>query len=158
MPGLEELERMTARFAPVDIEVDLSALPDNERQALARIIEAARVFDPLFLRQVWAGNEAMLLDLINDRSALGQARLHYFLINKGPWSRLDHNRPFVPGAPEKPPQATFYPAGADKADVERWLDALGPEERAQASGFFTTIRRGPDGGFTAVPYSLEYQP
>src|SRR5690606_1848176 len=77
MPGLEELERMTARFAPVDIEVDLSALPDNERQALARIIEAARVFDPLFLRQVWAGNEAMLLDLINDRSALGQARLHY---------------------------------------------------------------------------------
>src|SRR5690348_18089364 len=26
------------------------------------------------------------------------------------WSRLDHNRPFVPGVPaEKPPQAGFYP-------------------------------------------------
>ncbi len=27
----------------------------------------------------------------------------------------------------------------------------------RATGFFTTIRRGPDGRFMAVPYSLEYQ-
>ena len=29
--------------------------------------------------------------------------------------------------------------------------------RTAASGFFTTIRRGPDGRFMAVPYSVEYQ-
>jgi hypothetical protein len=158
MPDADELERMTARFAPVDIEADLSALPGSERQALARMIEAARVFDALFLRQVWAGNQAMLLDLVKDRSAIGRARLDYFLLNKGPWSRLDHNRPFVPGAPAKPPQASFYPAGAARADVEKWLASLSTDERARATGFFTTIRRAPDGGFTAVPYSLEYQP
>src|SRR6185312_8709974 len=29
--------------------------------------------------------------------------------------------------------------------------------KAAATGFFTTIRRGPDGAFMAVPYSIEYQ-
>ena len=54
---------MIARFAPADIGADLSALPDNERQALARLVEAARIMDALFLRQVWAGNEALLESL-----------------------------------------------------------------------------------------------
>ena len=48
---------MTARFAPADIGADLPALPENERQALARLVEAARIMDGLFLRQVWAGND-----------------------------------------------------------------------------------------------------
>ena len=48
---------------------------------------------------------------------LPAARLHYFLINKGPWSRLDHNRVFIPGVPAKPEAANFYPAGATKDEV-----------------------------------------
>jgi hypothetical protein len=155
-PDARQLEIMAARFAPTEIGVDISRLPANERQALARIIEAAKIMDALFLRQVWAGNEALLLDLVRDDSELGRARLRYFLINKGPWSRLDHNAPFIPGAPVKPEQANFYPAGATKADVEAWIKTL-ERERSRAIGFFTTIRRGPDGRMQAVPYSLEYQ-
>ena len=75
---------MAARFAPVDLSADISTLPDNERQALAKMVEASKVFDALFLRQVWAGNETLLLDLARDDSPLGRARRHYFLINKGP--------------------------------------------------------------------------
>jgi hypothetical protein len=148
---------MTARFAPVDLSADLSALPANERHALAKLVKAARVLDALYLRQVWAGNESMLQTLAHDTSELGQARLRYFLINKGPWSRLDGDVPFVPGAPSKPTQANFYPAGAAKGDVEAWIAALPLDERARATGFFTTIRRAPEGQFTAVPYALEYQ-
>ena len=153
----ERLTRMTARFAPVDLTADLTSLPESERRALAVLIEAAKVFDTLFLGQVWEGNHTMLLDLVRDESPLGRARLHAFLLNKGPWSRLDDDEPFVPGAPPKPPQANFYPAGATKADVEAWLASLGERARRDASGFFTTIRRGRSGDFSAVPYSLEYQ-
>jgi hypothetical protein len=86
------------------------------------------------------------------------ARLRYFLINKGPWDRLDHNRPFVPGAPPKPEAANFYPADAAKAEVQAWLDGLSGKAKDAANGFFTTIRRGDGGkGFVAVPYSIEYQ-
>jgi hypothetical protein len=152
-----DIHSMTARFAPVDLAADLSALPPNERRVVATLVQAARVLDALFLRQVWAGNEAMLLDLLRDSSDLGRARLRYFLINKGPWSRLDDNEPFVPEAPPKPPHANFYPAGAARAEVEAWITSLSSSEREQATGFFTTIRRGQDGRFVAVPYSLEYQ-
>ena len=158
-PGsdVNTITAMTARFAPVELSADVAALPDNERQALTALIRAAQLFDALFLRQVWAGNESMLLELVRDTSPAGSARLHYFLLNKGPWSRLDEDASFIPGAPAKPPQANFYPAGASKGDVEAWLKTLGEAERRRATGFFTTIRRAPNGSFTAVPYSLEYQ-
>jgi hypothetical protein len=152
-----DLEARAARFAPVDLKADISVLPDNEKQALKRLVQASKIFDALFLRQVWAGNETMLLDLLHDRSPAGNARLHYFLINKGPWSRLDGNTAFVSGAPAKPPQANFYPAGATKEEVDAWLRTLPDAQRQAATGFFTTIRRGADGRLTAVPYSLEYQ-
>ncbi len=156
-PAVESLTTKIARFAPTEIGADLSQLPASERSALTHLVRAAQVMDALFLQQVWAGNEAMLMELIRDESPLGKARLRYFLINKGPWSRLDHNEPFVPGAPPKPPSANFYPAGATKADVERWFASLPAADKTRATGFFTTIRQGPDGRFVAVPYSQEYQ-
>jgi hypothetical protein len=150
------LERMAARFAPTKVTADLSSLPAAERTALTKLIEAAKIMDAIFLRQVWAGNEAMLLDLLRDQSPLGRARLHYFLINKGPWSSLDSNEPFIPGTPPKPESANFYPAGATRAQIEEWIKTLPDADRARATGFFTTIRRSGN-GFTLVPYNVEYQ-
>jgi hypothetical protein len=159
VPDVAALKTMASRFARVEVGADLSRLSDNERRALGKIVEAARVMDALFLRQVWAGNEALLLDLVRDNTPIGQARLQYFLINKGPWSRLDHDAPFIPGVPAKPPSANFYPADATKGDVEAWLKGRPERERAEATGFFTTIRRGATGAkqFTIVPYNVEYQ-
>ena len=156
-PMLQKIQTMAARFAPVDLTADVAALPANERQALARMVEAAKVFDALYLRQVWEGNESLLIELVQDESPVGRARLDYFILNKGPWSRLDHNEAFVTGVPAKPPQGNFYPVGATKEEVEKWLAGLSPADRDRATGFFTTIRRGPDGRLQAVPYSLEYQ-
>src|SRR5206468_9618858 len=160
MPDAVALERMIARFAATDIGADVSMLPVSERNALARLIEAAKIMDAIFLQQVWAGNEALLLDLLKDESRLGRDRLHYFIINKGPWSQIDQNEPFVPGAPPKPESANFYAAGARKAEVEDWIKTLPETERAQATHFFTTIRRTTGKGstrFAIVPFSLEYQ-
>src|SRR5207253_8460506 len=140
-----------------NIGADLSALPASERQVLAKLVQASQIMDALFLRQVWAGNEPMLLSLVKDQTPEGRARLHYFLVNKGPWSRLDHNETFVPGAPPKPDAANFYPNDASKADVERWIQSLPEAERARATGFFTVVRRSA-ASFILVPYNVEYQP
>ena len=75
-PETQKLETMAKRFAPVDLAADISALPANERQALAKLVEAAKVFDALFLRQMWDGNETLLLDLARDNSPVGRARRH----------------------------------------------------------------------------------
>jgi hypothetical protein len=167
IPSVREVAAKASRFAPAEIRADVSSLPEGERRALAKLVEAAKLMDGLFLRQVWAGNDAMLQDLTHEAIRRSHstpsapdaayARLHYFLINKGPWSRLDHNQIFVAGAPPKPEGANFYPAGASKEEVQRWLDSLSGDEKTRATGFFTTIRRTPAGAFTAVPYSVEYQ-
>jgi hypothetical protein len=156
VPDTARLQQMAARFAPTDIGADLSTLSDGERRVLAKLVDVSKIIDALFLKQVWAGNEAMLLDLVRDESPAGRARLHYFLINKGPWSRLDHNAAFVPGAPAKPEAANFYPAGASRAEVEKWIQSLPDAERRRAAGFFSVIRRAGT-GFSLVPYSMEYQ-
>ena len=157
VPDEARLRAMNARFAPADIGADIKTLPIAERRAFAKLIEAARVIDAIYLRQVWAGNEALLLELLGDRSPLGRARLSTFLIDKGPWSRLDKDAPFLPHVPDKPEGANYYPARATKAEVEAWLASLSPAEKEKAGGFFTTVRRGADGAFVAVPYSIEYQ-
>lgn len=151
------LDAKIARFTPVEIGADLSALPPNERQALDELVKAARLFDGLFLEQVWAGNSSLLAQLAADQSEEGRKRLHYFLINKGPWSRLDENEPFIDGVGPKPPQANYYPTDATKEEVEAWMNTLKGADRALAVGFFSVIRRNSAGSLMAVPYSVEYQ-
>lgn len=151
------LEASIRQYRKAELSADLTGMPDNERQALARMVEAAQLFDGLFLQQVWADNASMLARLASDQTAQGQALLHYFLINKGPWDRIDHNRPFVPGAPEKPEMGNHYPADSTKAEVDAWFNTLPASRKTEATGFFSVIRRGGDGKLMSIPYSVAYQ-
>ncbi len=157
VPDLAELNRMIARFAPAELKVDESHLSAGDKQALQKLIQAARVIDSLFLAQRWSGNAALRSQLLKDTSVLGKARLHYFDLNKGPWSELDGQIAFLPGVPpRKPLGANFYPEDMSKDEFETWVAKLAPAEQEQARGFFTVIRRGADKKLIAVPYSKAY--
>jgi len=146
------------QFAPTELSADTSHLSENDRKALDKLIEAAKLLDPLFLRQVWSGNEALLKKLESDTSPEGRERLHYFMINKGPWSRNEKNEPFIDGVPrEKPPQAGFYPDDMTKDEFNAWVSGLSEQDKLRATGFFTIIRRGADGKLKIVPYHEEYR-
>lgn len=152
------LAQMTARFAPTDVTADLSKLSPNDRRVLAKLIEASKIIDGIFLRQVWSGDVSMLLDLAADQTPEGRARLHYLVVNRGPWSRLDEDKPFVAGAPAKPANGGFYPDDATKQEIEQWIGTLPEKDQTAAKGFFTVIKRSADAkSFQIVPYSLEYQ-
>lgn len=154
----KELAAKIQRFAPTVVTADTRRLTPGDRRALEKIIEAAKYLDPLYRSQMWAGNEAMLAQLTADRTALGRLRMHYFLINDGPWSQLDDNKAFLPGVEaEKPEHATYYPDDMTKAEFETWVQTLSPEERAKAEGFFYVIRRDASRQLRAVPYSEEYR-
>src|SRR5882672_4059442 len=156
--GDPELEKKIRRFAPTDLTANTSRLSPGDRKALQKIIDAAKLLDPLFLRQVWSGNEALYEKLKADKTVVGRERLHYFLINDGPWSRLDNNEPFIDGVPrEKPPQANFYPDDITKEEFNSWLASLPDSEKEKATGYFYTIRRDQSGKLITVPYSQEYR-
>ena len=77
-PQLVELQKKQARFAPVELHVDSSKLEPADQQALAKLVEAAKVIDELFRNeQVWSGNRALREKLAADTSELGKARLRY---------------------------------------------------------------------------------
>lgn len=158
MPSESALAAKIRRFAPTEITADKSQLSENDRRALDKLIEAARLMDSIFLRQVWSGNDALRQKLESDTSAEGRERLHYFNINKGPWSRLDKDEPFIDGVPNpKPPQAGFYPDDITKQEFEDWIKNLPEAEQARATGFFYTIRRDSDRKLKTVPYNEEYR-
>ena len=156
-PGDPELARKIARFAPTTLTADVSKLTPKDRQALDKIIAAAKLLDPLFLRQVWSGNEALEKKLLADKSAAGRERLHYFYIMDGPWSRLDKNEPFIDGVTEKPERANYYPDDMTKEEFETWVKGLSESDKQKATGFFHLIRRGPDKKLMLVPYSQAYK-
>jgi hypothetical protein len=156
-PDAATIEAMAARLAPVEIRADISQLPAPERAALGRLVEAAGVIDALYLRQASALNGARLVALASDGSPSGRARLRYFLMNKGPWSELDEDAPFLPGVGARPGQASYYPADSSREEVGAWLQGLPDAQRAAASGFFTVIRRDEEGRLTSIPYSVEYR-
>jgi hypothetical protein len=158
VPDLAQLQKMTARFAPTELNVDISNLSDGDRKALVKLIEAARLIDDIFMAQYWSGDHALYAKLQKETSPLGKARLHYFWINKGPWSALDENTAFIPGVPEhKLPGANFYPESMTKEQFETWLKTLPEDQQKQATGFFTIIRSDGKNGFKVIPYSEAYK-
>ncbi|MBV8819633.1 MAG: hypothetical protein JO022_14835, partial [Acidobacteriaceae bacterium] len=59
IPNLEQLHRMSARFAPTPMTADASRLSPGDQKALAKLLEASRVIDHVFLQQLWSGNVAL---------------------------------------------------------------------------------------------------
>lgn len=159
-PTLAQLEKMASRFRPTPIRVDPAKLSAGDRQALVKLVEAARVLDQIFLKQLWSGNPELHARLQKDKTPLGKTRLHYFWINKGPWSDIDDYGAFLPRVPpRKPLGANFYPEDMSRQDFEQWMTTLSPADQERAQGFFTVIR-WPDkkpGNFAMVAYSEEYK-
>ncbi len=159
VPNAEELQKMAARFAKAPLRVDVSKLDAGDRKALAKLIEAARVYNFIFMDQLWSGDRSLYQQLKKDTTELGRARLHYFWLNKGPWSDLDVHRAFLPGVPAvKPLGANFYPEDMTREEFEAWVKTLPPGHKDAATGFFTVIRRDPKTRkLTIVPYNEAYR-
>ncbi|HEX7574405.1 MAG TPA: hypothetical protein VF514_15060 [Bacteroidota bacterium] len=146
------------RFAPTPVAAELSNLSPGDRRALVKLAEAAQIIDRIYARQIWSGNQTLRVKLEADWTAEGVERLHYYNINRSPWSNLDHDEPFVAGVPNvKPPCANYYPEDMTKQAFNAWVGTLSEAGKHEATGFFTTIRRDALRQLKAVPYSEEYR-
>jgi len=138
------------------IDYDRSLLNDNERQVVAKLIEASKLIDEIFWRQVSEENPDLRSRLQKQASdsALDRTGYEYFLMNKGPWDRLKRDEPFV-GTKAKPAGAAFYPEDITKEEFERYV-AAHPEKKIELQWLFTIVRRdGTD--LVAIPYSAFYR-
>jgi hypothetical protein len=148
-----------AQLPRTTIDYDRSLLNDNERQVVAKLIEASQLIDEIYWRQVSEHNPDWRMKLYQrvakpDSSALDRAAYDYFVANKGPWDRLKNDEPFV-GTAKKPEGAGFYPEDITKEEFERYV-AAHPDQKDALQGLFTVVRR--DGvNLASVPYSAYYR-
>lgn len=145
------------RFAPTEITAKITGLSPGDRTALNKLIAASKFMDSIYLRQVWSGNADVHRRLMAGGDTDGVEKLAYFRINMGPWSKLDHDEPFVAGVPNpKPPGANYYPEDMTKEEFEAWVKLLPDEEKKKATGFFHVIRRDDQRHLMTRPYPEEY--
>jgi len=156
----DTLHMEMTRLAPVEITYDATILSPPEREALVKLVEAARMMDEIFLRQVWEGNVPMRDQLTTAAETEGPSKLlaqdllRFFTLNAGPWLRLEHDQPFI-GNMHKPIGAGYYPTDMTKEEFETFVTA-NPEQKETMTGYFTRVERGPSGTLHAVPYSDAY--
>jgi len=79
-PDESQLGAMAARFAPAFLRADLSGLAAGDRQALSKLLEAARILNDIFLDQSWSNGRAFYRTLQHDATGLGRARQHYYWV------------------------------------------------------------------------------
>lgn len=148
-----------AQLPKTVIDYDRSLLDENERQVVAKLIEASKIIHEIHWRQISEENPEYRRRLAAQAgsSALDRAGYDYFIANMGRWDRLANDEPFVePFGPEghKPEGAAFYPPDMTKEEFERYV-AAHPDRKDALQGLFTVVRRqGSD--LVAIPYSQYY--
>ncbi|MFH1755815.1 MAG: peptidase [Candidatus Latescibacterota bacterium] len=158
----EELKERLKLFAPVEITYDESVLSEPEKAALNKLVQAARIMDEIFSRQVWSGNPDMkkmlktMLDKVNEPGVAKEEAeyirnlWHFYSINIGPWDRINGHEIFF-GSTTKPKGAGYYPEDMTKEEFETHIKQH-PEDTDAFQGYFTMIERD-NGLLKAVPYN-----
>ncbi|KAI8366842.1 uncharacterized protein BYT42DRAFT_504714 [Radiomyces spectabilis] len=152
--AVRSLSSRLARFAAYECTADLSHLSTHERTAITKLVKAGKLFDQIYLRQAWSGNEALQKKLQQQGS---KEQVLLFDMYKGPWAIEDDNVPFIDGVPQRPEGGNFYPEDMTKDEFESWLQTLDGPQQAQAKSFYTVIRRKDDGSLHTIPFSQEYK-
>jgi len=151
----ENVGELLGKFAPTEISADISLLPENERKALSKLIEASKYMEEIFLRQAWQKNPEYRQALASRSDDLGKKAYGYFQISYGLWDRLDeHEGPFI-NEMEKPKGAGYYPEDITKEEFESYISDH-PDQADALKGDFTLVRREGE-SLVAINYSEAFK-
>jgi hypothetical protein len=153
-PPRTPLEQQIDKFASTDIGSPLEDLKTKDLTLLNKLVEASDQIDEIFWRQVYAKNPELRQKLEASKDPKDQTTLHLFNIMRGPFDRLQDNKPFL-GTQPKPLGAGFYPEDLTQEEFQKWI-ADHPKDAAAFESPYTVIQR--DGNkLKAVPYSEAYK-
>lgn len=137
-----------SQWKRVEMPFRTAGLSAREVQMVEKLVEASRLLDAIFWRQV----DQPGLALYKSTKSPGLKRLLSIMGSR--WDLLDENRPFT-GRDAMPPGRELYPKDLTQAEVEAYV-AKHPEERAAIYSPFTVVKRQ-GGKLIATPYQEEYK-
>ncbi|RZL37437.1 MAG: Zn-dependent hydrolase [Pedobacter sp.] len=134
------VDQRLAIYEKVKLTTNLNELTASERKVLPLLIEAAKIMDELFWKQVYPQRDSLLSTIKDEKTK------QFVLINYGPWDRLNGDKPFVHGVGAKTEGGTFYPAGMTKEQLEK-------SDVKDKFGLYSVIRTEKD-KLISVPYHV----
>ena len=149
----QDIKTKIAQFVPVNLTADVTTIAPAEKAAMDKIIAAARLMDPIYDRQVWAGNPALHEKLAKDTTEHGKELLAYFDIMRGPWDRQNEWKPFATEHPHAK-GGGFYPDDLTADAFKAYVGEHAAQKEALES-LTTVVRRAGD-KLEAEAYSKEY--
>jgi hypothetical protein len=140
------MKKKIEQFAEVELNYDISKLSDKDKKILSILFDVADIMDELFWDQTFGlDKKKQVLDTLKDEFAR-----KYFLINYGPWERLNDNKPFLAGFGEKPLGANYYPADMTKEEFEKF-------QNENKNSQYTLLRRDEKGKLVVMWYHEAYK-
>ncbi|MDQ7948138.1 MAG: Zn-dependent hydrolase [Pedobacter sp.] len=127
-------------YERVRLTTNLNELTVSERKVLPLLIQAAKIMDELYWKQVYPQRDSLLNQVRDEKTR------DFIMINYGPWDRLNGDKPFVAGIGPKPDGGTFYPANMTK-------EALEKSDVKDKHGLYSVIRME-KGKLISVPYHV----
>jgi len=148
-----DLDARLARFKPVRMPYNASALSPRERQMVDQLVIALQQFENIFWRQSDPEGLALYKALEKVDTPLARNTRHYLFINGSRWDLVNENEPFV-GRQPMPPGHALYPADLTRTQVDAFVGAH-PDRKAVIFDPYTVVRRkGAD--LTGVKYHDEF--
>ena len=148
-----DLDARLARFKPVRMPFNASALSARERQMVDQLVIALHQLENMFWRQSDPEGLALYKALEKVDTPLARNTRHYLFINGSRWDLVNENEPFV-GKQPMPPGHALYPADLTRAGADAYV-AAHPDRKALVFDPYTIVRRsGTD--LTGTKYHDEF--
>lgn len=132
------------RFFIYPLKTDISVLSENDKKMIPILIDVAKIMDELHW-EVACGPYKSIMDTLKDEYAK-----QFFMLNYGPWDRLNGNKPFINGVGEKPAGAFFYPTDITKEEFEKLSDP-------KKTSLYSILKRNEKEELIVVPYSEAFK-
>jgi len=127
------------KYFEFELNADLDHLSDNQKEMLKLLFQVADIMNELQWEVACGPYREIYDTLTNDYAK------QLFIINYGPWNRLDGNKSFIDGVEAKPLGAFFYPEDMTQQEFDDFTDETKDD-------LYTIIRRDADGNLVSIPY------
>jgi hypothetical protein len=144
-----DLDVRLAKFKPLDMPLNRSALSVREQQLVQKLVDAANAIERIYWRQSDAEGLALYANLEKSQDPQDQKVLRFLKINGSRYDLIDELKPFV-GRQPAPPGRALYPPGTTRDDIEKYAAA----NPAQTSSLYNerSVLRKSGTRLEAIPY------
>src|SRR5215471_20115937 len=137
-----DLNQRLARFKPVKMPYNATALNQREREMIEQLVVACRELESMYWRQSDPEALALYNALAPDKTPVAENLRRYLFINGSRFDLVDGNKPFV-GATPMPPGRALYPAGLTRDQIERYVASNPARKQAIYNPYTVVTRTGP---------------